>query len=57
MIGNKIADRTTKATKLSSPNSSETFTNETENIRLGIEIPKERYTNGIQQNTKKIIFF
>ena len=42
MIGNKIADKITKVSRTSSQKSSLTVTNETENIELDREIPKER---------------
>ena len=43
LIDNKIADRTTKATKTLPHNNSEIVTNEEENIVLDREIPRERY--------------
>ena len=43
LIGNKIVDKVTKVSRTSPQNSSETVTNETENIRLDRDIPKERY--------------
>ena len=39
---NKIADKITKVSRTSSQKSSLTVTNETENIELDREIPKER---------------
>ena len=42
MISNKIADKITKVSRTSSQKSSLTVTNETENIELDREIPKER---------------
>ena len=43
MIGNKIANKITKASKISPEHSSGTVLNEIENIELDREIPKERY--------------
>ena len=42
MISNKIADKITKVSRTSSQKRSLTVTNETENIELDREIPKER---------------
>ena len=41
LIGNKIADKNTKISRTSLQNSSETVTNETENIRLDTETLKK----------------
>ena len=43
MIGNKIVNKLTKVSATSPQNNSGTVTNETENIRLDREIPKEGY--------------
>ena len=43
LIGKKIADKITKVSSTSPQNSLEALANETENIGLVREIPKERY--------------
>ena len=43
LIGNRIADKITKVSRASPQNSSETVTNEVENIEHEREISKERY--------------
>ena len=53
MIGNKIADKMTKVSKTLPNNSSETVTNETENVEQDKEIPKERYISS--EKRQKII--
>ena len=42
LIGNKIANKITKVSRTLPQNNSETITNETENIGLDREIPKEK---------------
>ena len=43
LIGNRIADKIAKVSRASPQNSSETVTNEVENIEHEREISKERY--------------
>ena len=42
MVGNKIANKITKASRASPQHNSETLKNKTENIEVDREIPKER---------------
>ena len=56
MIGNKIVNKLTKVSATSPQNNSGTVTNETENIRLDREIPKEGYLFP-EKKTKKFLMF
>ena len=53
MIGNKIADKNTKVSRILPQNNSETITNETQNIKHDKEMPKERYIS--PEERQKII--
>ena len=48
LIGNEIADKITKFSGTSPKRSSETVTNEAENIECGKKIPKERHLSSIR---------
>ena len=53
MIGNKIADKNTKVSRISPQNNLETITNETQNIKHDKEMPKERYIS-LEERQKSI---